>query len=158
MKKFAEVVGLEATSAFQQLLEDFLLRGCGVGRLGVRGEIGPSSLPSLIGFMLANSVLLQSKYLLPSVFDFTATAASVYTVRPGGCEELMVANLTQGLQSLRAIVADSGGEDVPLAAFSRKLKMKRSKKVDAIRLSLAKRPNLTPPSRHDEKDECLLRR
>ena len=83
-------------------------------------------------------------------FGFTGTAASAKTVQPSGSKESMVANLTQGTQSMEAVNTESGEEDARLAAFSQKLKTKEPKNVDPLQFSHESGPNPIPPSSRDE--------
>ena len=111
---------------------------------------GQSPFPSLNGSMVADSGASRSKYSLPTVSSFTATATSVDTVRPCGTEESMGGNVTQGGHPMRAVIVESVEDDVPLAVLSRKLQTKGFKKVDALKLSREGCPNPILPSNEDE--------
>ena len=118
----------------------------GAESLGGCGEIGRSSFPSLIGSTVADTVASHSKYSLPTVSGFTTAVASVDTFRQGVTEGFMIANLTQGTQSMGGVIPESGEEEVPLAVLSRQLKKKVTKQVEALRLSGEGCPNPIPRS------------
>ena len=54
---------------------------------------------------------IRSISCLQCLAGFTGTATSVDTVRPGGSEESMVGNVTQGSQPVRAVIVESREED-----------------------------------------------
>ena len=150
--QFARAVGLEVTLASYALLEELILRARGLGGLDVREQRGHHPFPSLNGSTIADSVSSHSKYLLPTVSGFTAKATSVETVQPGGSEGSVVGNVTQGRQpmELSLLSRERKMEEVPLAALSRKLKTKVSKKVDSLRFSRECCPNSIIPNNQDE--------
>ena len=80
------------------------------------------------------------------------TAANVDTVQPGGCEQSMVADETQGLPSKRVVNTESGEDDYPSALMSQNLMSKEVKNVDPFRLSREGRHNPFPRPRFT--DDC----
>ena len=111
-----------------------LLHARGAGNLDVRGQPSRSTLPSVVGSILADSVASQSRYSLPTISGLRFTFASGGTVQSGEMEQSAVLQKIDGVHTDTAIMISSDEDHEPMAGLSRSLRSKSRRKRELFKL------------------------